>query len=74
MGGSYLLSVMAYAHAKTAVHLSTAGEYSHATPYSLSEYLYWSDLAARYDYTLEELQKSGALFWSWLATGRPPLP
>lgn len=53
---------------------SFPGTFTHATEYSVSDYMHWSDLAARFDYTLEELQKTGALFWAWLATGRPPLP
>src|SRR5205814_586335 len=36
----------------------------------------WSGrgLAARFDYTLEEFQKVGALFWAWIQAGMPPLP
>jgi hypothetical protein len=51
-----------------------AGTIAHTTRYTLEQYRRWSRQASFHDYTLVEAQKDGALFWSWLLAGRPPLP
>jgi hypothetical protein len=56
------------------VPLPRTGSIAHTTRYSYYQYLAVSAQAARYDYTVDEAQKDGALFWSWLLAGRPPLP
>jgi hypothetical protein len=73
-GAASALWLLAYAHAQTGAHLSLEGEFAHTTEYSVNDYKAWSELASKYDYTVEELQKTGAIFWSWIATGMPPLP
>lgn len=50
-----------------------AGTHVHTTSYSVADYRLWSERAAQFDYTVEELQKIGALFWSWVLAGQPPL-
>jgi hypothetical protein len=39
----------------------------------VADYRLWSERAAQFDYTVEELQKIGALFWSWVLASQPPL-
>jgi hypothetical protein len=36
--------------------------------------VHWSNEAAKYDYTVDELQKVGTLFGSWVHAGSLPLP
>jgi hypothetical protein len=50
------------------------GTVSYTTSYSAAQYLDLSQRASQYDYTLEELQRDGALFWSWILAGKPPIP
>jgi hypothetical protein len=73
-GAGVLLWTMTAAGSVTALHLPREGATTHTTRYSRADYLLFTGLAAQYDYTLDELQKTGALFWSWLLTDRPPIP
>jgi hypothetical protein len=59
---------------RTGTHLPIDGGTAYTTSYSAEDYVYWTNIAAQYAYTLEELQKVGALFWSWILAGYPPLP
>lgn len=72
-GAAALVWVMAAGGAKTSTHLSTTGTVTHVTSYGVDDYRSWARLAASYDYTLEELQKAGGLFWSWYLAGMPPI-
>ncbi|HEY6556987.1 MAG TPA: neocarzinostatin apoprotein domain-containing protein [Polyangiaceae bacterium] len=73
-GASVLLWVMAASGARSAAHFPTGGDLSYTTTYARQSYIDMTNLAASYDYTLDELQKSGTLFWSWVLAGQPPLP
>lgn len=73
-GAAFTGWVLAYAHAATGTHLPTTGTFSHTTTYTKAEYVEWTHNAARFDYSLEEYQKIGALFLSWIVAGMPPLP
>lgn len=74
VGASVLLWTMTAAPAPTGLHLPHDGMTTHTTRYSRADYLLYTQLAAQFDYTLDELQKTGALFWSWLLAERPPIP
>ncbi|HEY6562722.1 MAG TPA: hypothetical protein VI072_35905 [Polyangiaceae bacterium] len=58
----------------TGPELPATGDTAYVTSYTANEYLQWSRVAADHDYTVDELQKIGALFWAWLLAGQPPLP
>lgn len=60
--------------ARSGTKLPTTGSVSHTTVYNVDEYRRSSQLAAEFDYTLEEMQKIGAVFWAWYMLGMPPLP
>jgi hypothetical protein len=55
-------------------HLSTDGSSSHTASYTQQEYQEAAASAARYDYTVEEFQKTSTLLWSWILAGQLPLP
>ena len=73
-GGARMLWILAYGGTAAGPHLSRSGAYSHSTTYTRAEYVAWAERAARLDYTVDEFQKVGALFWSWIIAGMPPLP
>ncbi|HMJ11226.1 MAG TPA: neocarzinostatin apoprotein domain-containing protein [Polyangiaceae bacterium] len=73
-GGVRLLWILGLAGQSSSTHLSRSGTYSHTTTYSATLYRYWAEQAVRFDYTVDEFQKTGALFWSWYLAGMPPLP
>lgn len=73
-GGVRLLWILGSAGQSSSTHLSRSGTYSHTTTYSATLYRYWAEHAARFDYTVDEFQKIGAVFWSWYLAGMPPLP
>ncbi|HMJ11628.1 MAG TPA: neocarzinostatin apoprotein domain-containing protein, partial [Polyangiaceae bacterium] len=73
-GGARLLWLLGSAGLSSSTQLSRSGTYSHTTTYSVDEYKLWAEQAARFDYTVDEFQKTGALFWSWFLAGMPPLP
>lgn len=50
----------------TAPHVSLAGTITHTTTYSPADYIRYRRYAAHFGYTLEEFQKVGTLFWSWI--------
>ncbi len=72
--GAFTLAwVLAAAGVQTGAPLPRSGTIQHATRYTVADYIALSRLAANYGYTVEELQKHGALFWSWILAGMPPL-
>jgi hypothetical protein len=73
-GGARAVWVLGYGGARTGARFATTGTTTHITSYTLDEYRVWAQIAWRYDYTVEELQKTGALFWSWVIAGFPPFP
>ncbi len=52
--------------------IARTGSISYTTTYTQADYRALSAQAAEFDYTLDEVQKVGALFWSWLLAGQPP--
>jgi hypothetical protein len=72
-GAAVTLWTMTAAGKRSDLHLPITGVQTHTTRYSRADYLSWTRVAAEYDYTLDELQKGGALFWSWLLAGKPPI-
>jgi hypothetical protein len=74
IGAAMLLWTMTAGGSVSEVHLPHDGATTHVTRYSRADYLLYTTYAAQFDYTLDELQKIGALFWSWLLAERPPLP
>ncbi|HMJ15824.1 MAG TPA: hypothetical protein VK524_30620 [Polyangiaceae bacterium] len=73
-GAAVTVWLFAVSGTTTGPRLPIAGSISHTTSYTADEYRQWSATAANYDYTVDELQKVGALFWAWLLAGQPPLP
>ena len=51
--------------------IARTGSISYTTTYTQDDYRALSAQAAEFDYTLDEVQKVGALFWSWLLAGQP---
>jgi hypothetical protein len=74
IGASVLLWTMTAGAARTALKLPHDGTTTHITRYSRADYLLYTSFAAEFDYTLDELQKTGSLFWSWLLANQPPIP
>jgi len=73
-GAAGFLYVLIASGASTSTQLPAGGSLSYTTTYSRPMYLLMTNLAAGRGYTLQELQKTGTLFWSWLLAGQPPLP
>ncbi|HMJ15825.1 MAG TPA: hypothetical protein VK524_30625 [Polyangiaceae bacterium] len=73
-GAAVTVWLFAVSGTTTGPRLPVTGDTSYTTSYTANEYRQWSQVAAGHDYTLDELQKVGALFWAWLLSGRPPLP
>lgn len=73
-GAAVTLWIMTAASVSTGTHLPRDGVVTYATAYSAADYRQFTSLAARFDYTLDELQKIGAVFYSWILMGMPPLP
>lgn len=73
-GAAVTSYVLRLGGATTGPQLPAAGDRSIVTSYTATEYRDWSRRAADHDYTVDELQKVGALFWAWLLAGQPPLP
>ncbi|HEY6562492.1 MAG TPA: neocarzinostatin apoprotein domain-containing protein [Polyangiaceae bacterium] len=73
-GATVLTWLMLASGESTSTHFPREGLFRFTTTYSADEYRQWTGRAAQFDYTLDELQKTGALFYSWLLAGRPALP
>jgi hypothetical protein len=74
MGAAGLAWLLYGSPGASAAHLPNTGTLAHTTSYTRADYVFWSRAAANFDFTLAEMQKVGALFFSWLLAGRPPLP
>jgi hypothetical protein len=74
VGAAVMLYLMNLSGGQPAPPFPLPGSVSYTTSYSATEYLEWSRSAMRFGRTLEEVQKEGALLWSWLLAGRPPIP
>ncbi|HMJ14406.1 MAG TPA: hypothetical protein VK524_23480, partial [Polyangiaceae bacterium] len=59
---------------ETSTHLPALGSLAISSRYGADDYRALSAEAARFDYTLVELQKTGTLFYAWILAGMPPLP
>ncbi|HMJ13821.1 MAG TPA: neocarzinostatin apoprotein domain-containing protein [Polyangiaceae bacterium] len=65
------LYMLALAGASSGGQRPREGAYSHTSTYTYFDYATLSAEAARFDYTLDEIQKVGSLFWSWFIQGLP---
>ncbi len=65
------LWILALAGVSTGGKRPREGTFSHTSTYSYTEYVVLTAQAARFDYTLDEVQKVGSLFWSWFIQGLP---
>jgi len=72
-GAAALLWVLGASGAEPGVPFPNSGSTVYTTAYSRADYVTFSTRAAPYGYTVEELQKSGALFESWILAGKPAL-
>ncbi|HMJ12624.1 MAG TPA: neocarzinostatin apoprotein domain-containing protein [Polyangiaceae bacterium] len=57
-----------------AVKLPLVGTIAHTTTYARYDYAALANHATAAGYTVEEVQKLGALFYSWVLAGQPPIP
>ncbi|HMI84939.1 MAG TPA: hypothetical protein VK550_12650 [Polyangiaceae bacterium] len=73
-GAIRTLYLMKLSGTLSGAHLSLSGVHSYTTTYTRQGYVDMANLAANVDYTVEEIQKGGALFWSWVIAGFPPAP
>jgi hypothetical protein len=65
------LWTLALAGVSTGGKRARDGAFNHTSTYSYTEYVALTEQAARFDYTLDEIQKVGSLFWSWFIQGLP---
>jgi hypothetical protein len=65
------LWMLALAGVSTGGQRAREGAFSHTSTYSYAEYVALTEQAARFDYTLDEIQKVGSLFWSWFIQDLP---
>ncbi|HMJ10735.1 MAG TPA: hypothetical protein VK524_04970 [Polyangiaceae bacterium] len=72
-GATTLLWTLLGSGGSSSVVLENRGTLAYSSRYTSAEYVALSASAARYGYTVEEFQKTGALFRSWLLAGKPPL-
>ncbi|HEY6562494.1 MAG TPA: neocarzinostatin apoprotein domain-containing protein [Polyangiaceae bacterium] len=73
-GAAVLVWLMSASGSSSSTHLPRNGVVTHTSLYTADDYRQWTHRAAQFDYTLDELQKIGGLFYAWLLAGRPPLP
>jgi hypothetical protein len=72
-GMAVLVWTLAVSGASSGPRLPTAGSIDLTSTYDYHEYLQRSRDAALRDYTLQEMQKVGSLFYAWVLAGQPPL-
>lgn len=73
-GSSVLMWLLGVSHKTSGTRLPAGGGVRHTTTYTAADYRAWSSAASRFDYTVEEVQKAGGVFWAWYLAGMPPLP
>ncbi|HEY6561922.1 MAG TPA: hypothetical protein VI072_31855 [Polyangiaceae bacterium] len=73
-GAMRAIYVLYVSGAQSGARLSPSGVHAYTTTHPRERYIGMANVAANFDYTVEEIQKLGALFWSWVIAGFPPAP
>ncbi|HMJ13920.1 MAG TPA: hypothetical protein VK524_21025 [Polyangiaceae bacterium] len=72
-GASVLYFVASRGGGPLPAPLPLEGTFSHTTVYTRDRYLILFNYGASWGYAIDQFQKTGALFWSWILAGKPPL-